>query len=133
IEPEHGVTVVSNSLRVAAELSRKHVPVYCTGGRFHTAEQAFFGELAESALERFRFSAAFLSPRGIVPDEGTFDCTEYEMRLHRLAIQYAEITYFLFTPGKCGDRFRFRVSDTTAVCEYITVDGCFSEMSSFYT
>lgn len=128
IEPEHGVTVVTNSLRVATELSRKHVPVYCTGGRFHAAEQAFFGELAESTLERFRFSAAFLSPRGIMPSDGAYDCTEHEMHIHKICIRCAEEAYYLCTDGKYGNRFRYRVCDISAFREIITLQGCFSSL-----
>ena len=126
IEPEHGVTVVTNSLRVVGELSHKRVTVYCTGGTFRSAEQAFFGDAAERALAAFRFDAAFLSPRGIVPGEGCYDCTEHEQKLHASACRAADTVYLLCTKSKLGCRYRYPVADSGNECRIITSGGCFS-------
>lgn len=120
ITPESGITVVTNGLRAFAELSEKKVKLYCTGGEFHGLEQAYFGESTLKVINMFRFDAVFLSPRGIIPQEGAFDSTEHECAVLQTAISNADKKYILTTSNKIGDRFRYKICDISQFTEVFT-------------
>lgn len=65
------VTVITNSIDVAAELSHKeHVELIITGGTLRTTTRAMVGHITETALKNFRVDKAFIGANGISLDEG---------------------------------------------------------------
>ena len=66
------------------------------------------------------FDAAFVSPRGIVPHEGAYDCTEHEADIIKAAIKNSEKIYALFSVNKLGYRFRYKLCDLPAFTEIFT-------------
>ena len=120
ITPESGITVVTNGIRAFAELSEKKIKLYCTGGEFYSLEQAYFGKSALKTINMFHFDAAFLSPRGIIPQEGAFDSTEHECAVLQAAINNADKSYVLTTTNKIGDRFRYKICDISQFTEVFT-------------
>lgn len=63
-----GLTVVTDSMRVADALCGRVSRLYCTGGRYVAGLGVFTGQQAADLVERFRFDQCFISCDALTPD-----------------------------------------------------------------
>lgn len=69
--PSFNITVITNSIDIAAELSNKdNVELIVTGGAMRNKTRAMVGHMAESTLKNFRVDKAFIGANGISIEEG---------------------------------------------------------------
>lgn len=65
------ITVITNSIDVASELSEKEqIELIVTGGTLRTTTRAMVGNITEAALKNFRVDKAFIGVNGISLEEG---------------------------------------------------------------
>ena len=111
---------MTNGLRAFTELSEKKIKLYCTGGKFHSLEQAYFGENAIKTINMMHFDAAFISPRGIIAKDAAYDSSEHEADILKAAMNNSDNVYALFSINKLGDRFKYKLCDLTEFTEIFT-------------
>ena len=103
LKNHRNVTVITNSLRVVAELSGcEHVKVISVGGVLSN-NQSFVGTLAEKAIEEnYVASKIFFSSKGIAADAGILESNEAECGIKHKMIANAKEKYYLCDKSKMG-------------------------------
>ncbi|ASB90792.1 DeoR/GlpR family DNA-binding transcription regulator [Bacillus sonorensis] len=99
------LTVITNSVRVAMELSKKDkITVISTGGMLLPQSMSFVGPLAERSLEMYHVNKTFLSCKGVDPAKGLSDSNEWQALLKKRMIDIADQTVIMADSSKFGKR-----------------------------
>lgn len=89
--PDIPITVLTNSIKIAMELSkRNHITVLSTGGILSSKTLSYFGPLAENSLSGYRVNKVFLSCRGIDLEQGLRDNNEMHAIIKKKMIEIAD-------------------------------------------
>lgn len=88
IQPQQGVTVITNSIYTAARLLDNNIHTYCTGGEMIGSSHCFAGSLAERFVENFNFDIAFFSSYGINERGYIVDTSGAETAFRQKLFQY---------------------------------------------
>ncbi|WP_010274184.1 DeoR/GlpR family DNA-binding transcription regulator [Paenibacillus senegalensis] len=121
ILPDIPLTVLTNSIRVATELSMKEkIEVVSTGGTLASRSMSFVGPLAESSLEVYHVDKLFLSAKGVHLTRGISESTELQARIKQKMIQAAERVILLADSSKFGIQAFTRVALLEEVDEVVT-------------
>lgn len=98
----HGITVITNSLRVANELSGlPEIKLIVVGGMV-SMNQSLVGSMAESNIQNHYFvNKMFFSSRGI-SIAGILESNEQECFIKQSMMQNATVKYYLCDKGKFG-------------------------------
>lgn len=84
------ITVVTNSIDIAAELSeRKNIELILTGGNLRTNTRAMVGRICEEMISNFRVSKAFIGANGISLEQGVTTPNYEEAQCKRSMIKSA--------------------------------------------
>ncbi|MDQ0257030.1 DeoR/GlpR family transcriptional regulator of sugar metabolism [Evansella vedderi] len=119
--PNMPLTVLTNSMKVALELSEKDkIHVICLGGSLTTISLSFVGPLAESALDQYFIDKAFISSKGIDVKRGLSDNNELQARLRHKVIELSDKVYYMADYSKFGTRALTKISDVTSIDSIIT-------------
>lgn len=103
--PNQPLTVVTNSIQVALELSQKdQIQVISTGGMLSTPSLSFVGPLANRSLSMYHFDKAFISCKGIHLDGGITDPNEWQALFKKEVLSVADQTILLADSSKFGVR-----------------------------
>ncbi|MFV0561255.1 MAG: DeoR/GlpR family DNA-binding transcription regulator [Enterococcus sp.] len=94
------LTVVTNSVRHAANLVDLAIPTIILGGKIKLSTNAVLGSTALEQLNTFRFNKAFMGMNGIHLDAGLTTPDPEEAAVKRLAIQHSEETFVLVDHSK---------------------------------
>lgn len=97
------ITVITNSLRVIAELAGvEHIKVIAVGGVV-SGNQSFVGSLAENSIEANYFaSKMFFSSKGVTADAGILESNEMECGIKQKMIANSKMRYYLCDKSKMG-------------------------------
>ncbi len=97
------ITVITNSLRVVAELAgSEHIKLISVGG-VASHNQSFIGTLAEKSIEENYFaSKMFFSSKGMTVDAGILESNEQECGIKQKMIQNSKVRYYLCDKSKIG-------------------------------
>jgi DeoR/GlpR family transcriptional regulator of sugar metabolism len=115
------LTVITNSIKVAIELSKKeHVKVISTGGMLLSKSLSFAGPLAERSLDKYFVNKAFISCKGVHLDEGLSDSNEWQALLKKKMLQIADKTILLADSSKFGVRTFVQIAKINQIDEIIT-------------
>lgn len=99
--PNIPLTVVTNSLKVAMELSGKsHIQVVSTGGILSPRSLSYIGPLAESSLDIYHVDKAFLSCQGVHMERGISDSNELQAHVKQKMIDVADQVYVMVDYSK---------------------------------
>ena len=119
-----GLTVVCHSALVCLELGRTpDNTVLCLGGQFEPSTACFVGPVAEEAARRLFVDVAFLSTKGFLPDEGTFESSLATFRIKQIVVEQAARVVLLVDHSKFNQRALCKVLDITQIDEVITDAG----------
>jgi DeoR/GlpR family transcriptional regulator of sugar metabolism len=100
-----GLTIVTNSVQVCLALGRRGGnTVLCLGGQYDPVSASLHGPEAESALARLYPDLAFLSTKGFIPAEGTFESAAHLFRLKQIVARQARQVALLVDHSKFGQR-----------------------------
>ncbi|NGQ96721.1 DeoR/GlpR transcriptional regulator [Brevibacillus sp. SYP-B805] len=123
ILPDIPLTVVTNSIKVAMELSGKEkVEVISTGGVLAPRSLSFVGPSAERSLDPYHVGKAFLSCKGIHLDRGISESNEMQALVKRKMIAIADRTYLLADYSKFGLQAFTYFAELHQIDEIITDD-----------
>jgi DeoR family transcriptional regulator of aga operon len=90
LPPLEKVTVVTNTVNIALELSRRDdVRIFVTGGFLHGVWFSLTGPTALSAIREMYFDQVFLSCTGIHPERGLTDSHPEEAAINRAFLKQA--------------------------------------------
>ncbi|WP_456271148.1 DeoR/GlpR family DNA-binding transcription regulator [Bacillus sp. AK031] len=119
--PDLPLTVITNSIKVAVELSRKdQVKVVSTGGMLLPKSLSFVGPLAERSLNMYHVSKAFISCKGVHVDLGLSDSNEWQALLKRQMMGIADRTILMADSSKFGMRAFAQIAEITDISHVIT-------------
>ena len=119
-----GLTVVTHSALVCLELGRTmDNTIISLGGQFDPSSACFVGPVAEEAARRLFVDVAFLSTKGFLPDEGTFESSMATFRVKQIVVEQAVRVVLLVDHSKFNQRALCKVLDITQIDEVITDAG----------
>ena len=101
------MSVVTNGLSLCHTLSKKHIPVFSTGGRVLKDSEAFVGRIAEENLSRFNGDWMFFSSSALSEDGMVSDYCEEETSLMQAMHRHSQRHVLLIEAGKFGNRSPF--------------------------
>jgi DeoR/GlpR family transcriptional regulator of sugar metabolism len=120
--PDIDITVLTNSLKVATELStKKAITVISTGGILRPESLSSVGPLAESSLESYHVNKAFISCKGLHLERGMSEASEQQARIKELMVNSADTVYIMVDHSKFGVQAFTRFSDLDSI-DYVITD-----------
>lgn len=119
--PDMPLTVLTNSLKVAAELSTKEkIDVISTGGILAQRTLSYVGPLAERSLDGYHVNKLFLSCQGVHLERGLSESNELQARMKERMIRMADEVILLADSSKFGSQAFAHVADLSVVDVIIT-------------
>ncbi|XEC97698.1 DeoR/GlpR family DNA-binding transcription regulator [Paenibacillus tarimensis] len=121
ILPDVPLTVLTNSIKVAMELSSKEkIEVISTGGQLAQRSLSYVGPLAERSLDAYYVDKLFLSCKGVHLERGISESNELQARLKQKMIGMADRVVLLADASKFGVQAFTHVADMKEIHEVIT-------------
>lgn len=103
IMPNIPVTVLTNSIKVAVELSiKERIRVISTGGILSPRSLSYVGPLAEKSLQYYHVNKAFLSCKGVHLVRGISESNEMQALVKRQMIEIADEVNLMVDYSKFG-------------------------------
>ncbi|MBD1382899.1 DeoR/GlpR family DNA-binding transcription regulator [Metabacillus arenae] len=119
--PNLPLTVITNSIKVAIELSKKEqIKVISTGGMLLPKSLSYVGPLAERSLKMYHVNKAFISCKGVHLEGGLSDSNEWQALLKRQMMEIADQTILMADSTKFGVRTFAYITDIQQVISVIT-------------
>jgi DeoR family L-fucose operon activator len=119
--PDLPLTVLTNAIKVATELSSKErIEVISTGGILAQRSLSFVGPLAERSLDAYHVDKVFLSCKGVHLDRGISESNELQARIKERMIGMADEVILLADSSKFGIQAFTHVADLAEVDVIIT-------------
>ena len=118
----HGLTVVTNSIRIASELAgHPGMTVLMLGGRVRWEALSVVGPLGDGVFRRVNVQKAFLGAAGFTIESGLSDAMEEEAQIKRSMVAAAREVYAVVDHTKWG-----RVASAT-FCRTDQLTGVFAD------
>ena len=115
------VTVVTNSIKVTVELSKKcQIKVISTGGMLLPKSLSYVGPLAERSLQMYHVNKAFISCKGVHTEGGLSDTNEWQALIKREMMEIADQTFLIVDSSKFGVRTFANINDFNSIDHVIT-------------
>lgn len=114
------ITVVTNALNVAAELSGKQIPVLMTGGMLLEATNSLVGPIAAQSLSSMAFDRIFLGATGLNIEHGFSNSNIYEAEIKQIAIRQASESNILLDHSKFGTKMLVSFAALSGVDRIVT-------------
>ncbi len=125
----YGITVVTNTVNVAMELSkRRDVYVFVTGGHLHGEWFSLVGSAAIRALENMLINTMFIGADGIDANWGTSCFSADEAELNSTMLKLARRRIAVVDSGKFGVVANWRICQSSELNVLITDTGATDEM-----
>ncbi|MBS4194240.1 DeoR/GlpR family DNA-binding transcription regulator [Lederbergia citri] len=103
--PNIPLTVVTNSIKVVMELSKKEkIEVISTGGKLLSRSLSFVGPLAEQSISNYHVDKAFISCTGVHFEDGLSDSNELQALIKKQMMMRSELVYLMADSSKFGKR-----------------------------
>lgn len=119
--PDFPLTVLTNSIKVATELSSKErIQVISTGGILAQRSLSFVGPLAERSLDAYHVDKVFFSCKGVHLDRGISESNELQARIKQKMIGMADDVILLADASKFGVQAFTHVADLSDVHAIVT-------------
>lgn len=114
------LTVITNSVRIAAELARTEVEVILTGGVLRRNSYSLVGPLAEESLKHLSADLLFLGVDGFDVHFGLTTPNMLEAQVNRVMIEVSRRTVVVCDSSKFGRRSLSLIASPSAVHHTIT-------------
>jgi DeoR/GlpR family transcriptional regulator of sugar metabolism len=119
--PDMPLTVLTNSVKVAIELSKKEqIKVISTGGTLLSQSLSFVGPLAERSLSMYHVNKAFISCKGVHLERGLSDFSESQALVKKQMMEIADETILMVDSSKFGTRAFSQIASLSAIETIIT-------------
>jgi DeoR/GlpR family transcriptional regulator of sugar metabolism len=125
----HDITVVTSTVNVAMELSkRKDLDVYVTGGRLHGDWFSLVGPTAAQSLARVMIHVLFVGADGIDAKAGVSCYDPEEAQLNATMVKHARKKVAVVDHSKFGIMAGWRICSTDELDVLVTDSGATDEM-----
>lgn len=119
----NGLTVITHSALACMELGRSgRISVIGIGGQFDPRSLCFVGPASEESAANFFVDMAFVSTKGFIPGEGTFESEVGNLRIKRTIAEHAEELALLVDHSKFGRRALCKVLEPSQI-DIVVTDG----------
>lgn len=124
ILPDIPLTVITNSIKVAVELSSKEkIQVISSGGLLAARSLSYVGPMAERSLEPYYVDKAFISCKGVHLERGISESNELQAMVKQRLIKQSDKVYLLSDNSKLGLQAFTHVAGWEDIHVVITDDG----------
>lgn len=119
--PDIPLTVMTNSIKVAMELSgKKQITVISTGGTLLSKSLSYVGPLAETSFESYHFDKAFISCKGLHLERGLSESDEQQARVKKKMIESTDCIYVMVDYSKFGSLAFSKIGNLDVVNRIVT-------------
>lgn len=115
-----GLTILTNSALTCLELSRGQNTIIGIGGEYDPMTQSFVGPQAEEMAKSFFVDQAFLTTKGFLPADGTYESAVGTFRIKQIIVERAVETILLVDHTKFGHRALSKVLDISQIQHVVT-------------
>jgi DeoR/GlpR family transcriptional regulator of sugar metabolism len=125
VASEHrtGLTAVTNSALACLELGRaRENMTVCIGGHYDAASASFVGPSAEESADKFFVDTAFVSTKGLIAEQGTFESAIATFHIKQIIARQATRVVLLADHSKFGQRALSKVLDVGRIHVVVTDD-----------
>jgi len=119
----HNLTVVTNAVNIAAELSGTAVEVILTGGTLRQNSFSLVGPIAEETLHRLNADILFLGVDGFDVQYGLSTPNLLEAKVNRVMVEVAKRTVAVCDSSKFGRRSLSLIVPPSALHQVVTDRG----------
>ncbi|MGE6379201.1 DeoR/GlpR family DNA-binding transcription regulator [Peribacillus muralis] len=123
LKEKRDLTVVTNDIKIAAELMDSEVKVIVAGGELQNNIGALFGPLTEQVLRNLHVDLLFLGTHAVHLEEGITAPTFEKASIKKLMIESAETTWLVADSSKFGQKSLTKVCHLSCIDGVITDDG----------
>jgi DeoR family transcriptional regulator of aga operon len=116
----HNITIITNALNIAAELTGAPVEVILTGGTVRKNSFSLVGPIAEETLRGLNADVLFLGVDGFDVQYGLSTPNILEAKVNRVMVEVAKRTVAVCDSSKFGRRSLSLIIPPTALQEIIT-------------
>jgi len=116
----NGVTVLTNSARLALELNAPGLSVFLIGGQYRPERMDTVGPMAMRALNQVRGYAAFIGADGLSMDFGPSAGDVDSADLHHMVVENAREAVLLVDGSKFGGASLFQIFDWSRITKVVT-------------
>lgn len=120
LKRKRGVSVITNSARLALELESPSLNVIMLGGRYRPDRMDTVGPLAMDSLGQLRGYVAFIGADGVSMDFGLAASDDESAYLHRLAVANASKAVLLVDHSKFVTQSLCRIVDWESISRVVT-------------
>lgn len=114
------LTIVTNGIKNAQQLSELNHNVYCTGGRMLHNSLAYVGNYTEEFVRRFNADLFFFSAAGVSEEGMINDASSEEISVRRVMFEQSRKRIFMCDQSKIGKRFCYNLCPVNQVDAWIT-------------
>ena len=118
-----GHRIVTHSAMVCLELSRSSEnTVIALGGQLDSHSMCFHGPSCEAAATECHADAVFISTKGLMPLDGTYESFEGTLRIKQIMVRQGGQVILLADHSKVGSRALRKVLDISQIHTVVTDD-----------
>jgi DeoR family transcriptional regulator of aga operon len=117
------LTIITNAVNIAAELSGSSLEVILTGGTLRKNSVSLVGPIAEETLRRLNADILFLGVDGFDVRQGLSTPNLLEAKVNRAMMDVSRITVVVCDSSKFGRRSLSAIAPTSAIHHLITDRG----------
>lgn len=114
------LTIVTNGVKTAQELSTVGHNVYCTGGLMLRNSYAYVGDYAADFVRNFNADLFFFSSRGVSEDGRITDTSQEETYIRKIMFQQSRKRIFLYDHTKIGHVYCYNLCTLAQIDDAIT-------------
>jgi DeoR/GlpR family transcriptional regulator of sugar metabolism len=118
-----GLTILTNSALTCLELSKGNNTIIGIGGEYDPVTLSFAGPHADEMAKSFFIDQAFLSTKGFLPEDGTYESAVATSRVKQVMAGRAVETVLLVDHTKFGVRALSKVLDISQIHQVVTDEG----------
>ncbi len=118
-----GLTILTNSALTCLELSKGQNTIIGIGGEYDPLALSFVGPQAEEMAKSFFVDQAFLTTKGFLPADGTYESAVATFRIKQNVVERAVETVLLVDHTKFGHRALSKVLDISQIQQVVTDEG----------
>lgn len=115
-----GLTILTNSALTCLELSKGNNTIIGIGGEYDPVTLSFAGPQADEIAKSFLVDQAFLSTKGFLPEDGTYESAVATSRVKQVMAARAAQTVLLVDHTKFGIRALSKVLDVSQIHHVVT-------------
>ena len=118
-----GLTVLTNSALTCLELSKGNNTIIGIGGEYDPVTLSFAGSQADEMAKSFFVDQAFLTTKGLIPADGTYESAVAISRVKQIMAERAAETVLLVDHSKFGVHALSKVLDISQINQVVTDEG----------